>query len=105
MIGNSAWQAFLCGFMWGMNRYNRCILPLARLHHVRDGAGLLTASRLWVARPAWTTALGIVGSFGCGIAGAILIWQVGERSKKKAEVTRKVWEMLKKDEDEVSRPV
>ncbi|SCV73889.1 BQ2448_6319 [Microbotryum intermedium] len=76
MIGNSAFQAILCGVMWGLNRYDR---------------------------PAWTTGCLIPLSFGCGIAGAILIWQCSERTKRKAEVTAKVWRMMKKDEEELQK--
>ncbi|KAM0790184.1 hypothetical protein ACM66B_005502 [Microbotryomycetes sp. NB124-2] len=74
MVGNSAFQAMLCGVMWGLNRFNR---------------------------PAWTTGCLIPLSFGCMIAASIMIWQAGERTKRKAEVTRKVWLMLKKDEEEL----
>ena len=48
--------------------------------------------------PAWTTATFIVGSFGCGLAGAVLIGRQSEKTKKKKEVTRKVWALLKADE-------
>ncbi|KAM0751387.1 hypothetical protein T439DRAFT_325525 [Meredithblackwellia eburnea MCA 4105] len=74
MIGNSVFQALLCVAMWGWNRFTR---------------------------PAWTTGCLIPLSFGCGIAAAILIWQSGERTKRKAEVTRAMWKMLKKDEEEL----
>ncbi|SGY19092.1 BQ5605_C014g07559 [Microbotryum silenes-dioicae] len=76
MIGNSAFQAILCGVMWGLNRFDR---------------------------PAWTTGCLIPLSFGCGIAGAVLIWQCSERTKRKAEVTAKVWRMMKKDEEELQK--
>lgn len=68
---NSVWQCCLCGVMWGLNRYTR---------------------------PAWVTGCLIPLSFGCGIAAAILIWRCGEMTKKKAEVSRKVWHMLQRDE-------
>ncbi|KAK4048148.1 hypothetical protein OIO90_005912 [Microbotryomycetes sp. JL221] len=32
---------------------------------------------------------------------SIMIWQAGERTKRKAEVTRKMWLLLKKDEEEL----
>ncbi|KAJ9115729.1 hypothetical protein QFC24_006912 [Naganishia onofrii] len=38
-------------------------------------------------RPAWTTALLIVLSFGCGIGAAVLIWWGGKKSLKKPEET------------------
>ncbi|KAK4046679.1 hypothetical protein OIV83_005882 [Microbotryomycetes sp. JL201] len=74
MVGNSVFQAMLCGVMWGLNRFNR---------------------------PAWTTGCLIPLAFGCMIAASVMIWQAGERTKRKAEVTRKVWLMLKKDEEEL----
>jgi len=74
MVGNSVFQACLCGVMWGLNRWDR---------------------------PAWTTAVLIVASFGCGIAAAIVVWRAGEMTKRKAEVTAAMWEMLKKDEEKL----
>lgn len=73
-LTNSLFQIALCGAMYGLNRFNR---------------------------PAPLTACLIVGSFMCGIVAAVLIWQCGERTKKKAEVSRRVWMMLKKDEAEL----
>ncbi|KAG0144946.1 hypothetical protein CROQUDRAFT_672018 [Cronartium quercuum f. sp. fusiforme G11] len=70
-IGNSIFQAALCGVMWG-----------------------LTYSH----RPAWTTATFMAASFSCGIASAILIWQVGQRTRKSEEVMAKVEAILKGDD-------
>lgn len=50
-------------------------------------------------RPAWVTAFLIVCSFGCGVGGAVLIGILGERTKKKKEVSRRIWAMLKSDEE------
>jgi len=57
--GNSIFQIFLCGTMWGLNRFQR---------------------------PAWTTGTLIPASFLCGITAAVLIWRGGERSKRVEEV-------------------
>lgn len=62
--------------MWGLNRFNR---------------------------PPAVTGILIPCAFLCGIAAAVLIWQCGERTKKRAEVSRRVWHMLKKDEEELVR--
>ncbi|KAL8287282.1 hypothetical protein RQP46_003734 [Phenoliferia psychrophenolica] len=74
MVGNSFFQVLLCADMWSWNRFNR---------------------------PPWTTGCLIPLSFGCGIGAAILIWKSGEKTKRKAEVTKAMWAMLKKDEDEL----
>lgn len=71
-LTNSLLQIALCGVMYGLNRFNR---------------------------PSALTACLIVASFLCGIVAAVLIWRCGERTKKKAEVSRRVWIMLKKDEE------
>ena len=71
-LTNSLLQIALCGAMYGLNRFNR---------------------------PAALTACLIVASFLCGIFAALLIWRCSERTKKKAEVSRRVWIMLKKDEE------
>ncbi|KAF9569301.1 hypothetical protein CPC08DRAFT_623509 [Agrocybe pediades] len=63
-IGNSVFQVFLCGTMWGMN------------------------SRF--ERPPWTTGVLIPGSFLCGIGAAIVIWRGGERTKRVEEVREKL---------------
>ncbi|KAF8205070.1 hypothetical protein BJ912DRAFT_840380 [Pholiota molesta] len=52
-------QIFLCGTMWGLNRFER---------------------------PPWTTGLLIPASFICGIAAAVVIWKGGERTKRVDEV-------------------
>jgi len=57
--GNSFFQCFLCGCMWGLNRYNR---------------------------PAWTTGLLIPASFLCAIAAGVTIAKGGSKTKKAAEV-------------------
>ncbi|KAK4704761.1 hypothetical protein P7C70_g1445, partial [Phenoliferia sp. Uapishka_3] len=72
MVGNSFFQALLCVAMWGWNRFDR---------------------------PAWTTGCLIPLSFGCGIGAAVLIWQSGEKTKRKAEVTAAMWKLLKQDEE------
>ncbi|KAF9476510.1 hypothetical protein BDN70DRAFT_812160 [Pholiota conissans] len=61
--GNSIFQIFLCGTMWGLNRFER---------------------------PAWTTGLLIPASFLCGIAAAIIIWKGGERTKRVEEVKERL---------------
>ncbi|KAI5481126.1 hypothetical protein MNV49_005561 [Pseudohyphozyma bogoriensis] len=74
MIGNSIFQAMLCGVMWGLDRWER---------------------------PAWTTGCLIPLSFGCGIAAAVIVWQVGVKTKRKAEVTAALWAILKADEEKL----
>jgi len=74
MIGNSVFQAFLCGVMWGLNRWDR---------------------------PAWTTGCLIPLSFGCGIGAAVIVWQAGEKTKRKTEVSAAMWKLLKSDEEEL----
>ena len=54
-LWNSLWQACLAGCVWGMNRFQR---------------------------PAWTTTLFIILSFGCGIASGYVIWKEGRRIGK-----------------------
>lgn len=49
-------------------------------------------------RPAAVTAILIVCSFGCGVAGAVVIGMIGERTKRKQEVSRRIWALLKSDE-------
>ncbi|KAJ3512536.1 hypothetical protein NLJ89_g3460 [Agrocybe chaxingu] len=61
--GNSIFQIFLCGTMWGMNRFQR---------------------------PAWTTGLLIPASFLCGIGAAVVIWRGGERTKRVEEVKERL---------------
>ncbi|PPQ99078.1 hypothetical protein CVT24_003638 [Panaeolus cyanescens] len=61
--GNSIFQIFLCGTMWGMDRFRR---------------------------PAWSTGILIPASFLCGIAAAILIWRGGERTKRVEEVKERL---------------
>ncbi|EGG10939.1 uncharacterized protein MELLADRAFT_115346 [Melampsora larici-populina 98AG31] len=73
-LGNSIFQAALCGVMWGL-RYSE--------------------------RPAWTTATFMALSFSCGITSAILIWQIGKRTQKSEEVRRKVEEFLKEKKEMV----
>jgi len=61
--GNSIFQIFLCGTMWGLNRFDR---------------------------PPWTTAVLIPCSFLCGIGAAVVIWRGGERTKRVEEVREKL---------------
>lgn len=68
--GNSVFQIFLCGTMWGMNRFER---------------------------PAWTTGCLIPFSFLCGIISAILIWRGGERTKRVEEVRERLRAVLGQD--------
>ncbi|KAH9812062.1 hypothetical protein DFH28DRAFT_979953 [Melampsora americana] len=67
-LGNSFFQAALCGVMWGLS-YSK--------------------------RPAWTTATFMALSFSCGITSAILIWRIGKQTQKSDEVIQKVEEFLK----------
>jgi len=57
--GNSIFQIFLCGTMWGLNRFQR---------------------------PAWSTGTLIPASFLCGITAGVLIWRGGENSKRVEKV-------------------
>lgn len=50
-------------------------------------------------RPSWVTAFLIVCSFGCGVAGAAFIGTTSQKTKKKNEVSRRVWALLKADEE------
>ncbi|KAI5893472.1 uncharacterized protein SCHCODRAFT_02575105 [Schizophyllum commune H4-8] len=68
--GNSIFQIFLCGTMWGLNRFER---------------------------PAWTTGCLIPLSFLCGIASAVFIWRGGERTKRVEEVRERLRAALGKD--------
>ncbi|KAL1675532.1 hypothetical protein EV122DRAFT_268164 [Schizophyllum commune] len=68
--GNSIFQIFLCGTMWGLNRFER---------------------------PAWTTGCLIPLSFLCGIASAVFIWRGGERTKRVEEVRERLRVALGKD--------
>lgn len=77
-LGNSFFQAALCGVMWGL-RYSK--------------------------RPAWTTATFMALSFSCGITSAILIWQIGKRTQKSEEVRKKVEEFLKAKKEKVVEEV
>ncbi|KAF8913998.1 hypothetical protein CPB84DRAFT_1840763 [Gymnopilus junonius] len=61
--GNSIFQIFLCGTMWGLNRFDR---------------------------PPWTTGVLIPGSFLCGIGAAVVIWRGGERTKRVEEVRERL---------------
>lgn len=61
--GNSFFQIFLCGTMWGLNRFQR---------------------------PAWSTAILIPASFLCGIAAAVVIWKGGDRTKRVEEVRERL---------------
>lgn len=61
--GNSLFQIFLCGTMWGLNRFQR---------------------------PAWSTGILIPASFLCGIGAAVLIWRGGEKTKRVEEVRRRL---------------
>ncbi|KAF8313500.1 uncharacterized protein EI90DRAFT_3136662 [Cantharellus anzutake] len=88
--GNSFFQCFLCGCMWGLNRYNR---------------------------PAWTTGLLIPASFLCAIAAGIIIAKGGSKTKKTAEVHARLLDALQEaqkrplvvepadlKDDDISRP-
>jgi len=61
--GNSVFQIFLCGTMWGLNRFER---------------------------PAWSTGILIPGAFLCGIAAAVLIWRGGEKTKRVEKVRERL---------------
>ncbi|KAL1747712.1 hypothetical protein HDZ31DRAFT_31309 [Schizophyllum fasciatum] len=69
--GNSIFQIFLCGTMWGLNRFER---------------------------PAWTTGCLIPLSFLCGIASAVFIWRGGERTKRVEEVRERLRLALGKED-------
>jgi hypothetical protein len=67
--GNSVFQIFLCGCMWGLNRFQR---------------------------PAWTTGTLIPCAFLCGITSAVFIWRGGQktkRTKRVEEILRQALEM------------
>jgi len=57
--GNSVFQCFLCGCMWGLNRFER---------------------------PPWTTGTLIPASFLCGIVAVILIWRGGRRTRRTEKI-------------------
>ncbi|KAF8974464.1 hypothetical protein BDZ97DRAFT_25191 [Flammula alnicola] len=61
--GNSFFQIFLCGTMWGLNRFQR---------------------------PPWTTGVLIPASFLCGIGAGVMIWKVGEKTKRVEEVRERL---------------
>ncbi|KAF8812537.1 hypothetical protein BYT27DRAFT_7182981 [Phlegmacium glaucopus] len=65
--GNSIFQIFLCGTMWGLNRFQR---------------------------PPWSTGILIPASFLCGIAAAVLIWRGGENTKRVEEVKSRLRAIL-----------
>lgn len=52
-------------------------------------------------RPAALTAILILCSFGCGVGGAVVIGVISERTKKKLEVSRRIWGLLKADEEAI----
>ncbi|KAF9534219.1 hypothetical protein CPB83DRAFT_843880 [Crepidotus variabilis] len=76
--GNSIFQAFLCGTMWGLNRFER---------------------------PPWTTGILIPGSFLCGIGAAVLIWRGGERTKRVEEVKERLRKALETSHAEEPKPI
>ncbi|KAG9039627.1 hypothetical protein FRB95_009208 [Tulasnella sp. JGI-2019a] len=65
--GNSIFQCFLCGCMWGMNRFQR---------------------------PAWTTGCLIPASFMCALVAAYFIFRGNNKTKKTNEVEGKLREAL-----------
>ncbi|PWN40979.1 hypothetical protein IE81DRAFT_325073 [Ceraceosorus guamensis] len=76
-VGNSIFQCCLCAAMWGY----------AGPEKYHD-------------RPAWMTALGIVLSFSCGIAAAVLIAVGGKQTKKTKEVEERLKAAFARDADE-----
>ncbi|CEH11854.1 Protein of unknown function DUF2985 [Ceraceosorus bombacis] len=78
-VGNSIFQCCLCAAMWGY----------AGPEKYHD-------------RPAWMTALGIVLSFSCGIAAAVLIAVGGKQTKKTKEVEERLKAAFARDADEIA---
>jgi len=70
--GNSFFQCFLCGCMWGMNRFQR---------------------------PAWTTGSLIPASFMCALVAAYFIFKGNNKTKKTKEVEGKLREALENTTD------